>query len=958
MMEFQYIATDLKKRVKGEVQFDEVSRILYSTAACMYQIKPMGVVKPRDTEDVKAVLEYAYGHGIPITPRGVGSSLAGQAVGPGIILDFTKYMNQILQLDISNNQVRVQPGLIYEGLNRALKPYGKFFAPDPSSGKFCTIGGMVANNSAGGHSVKYGTTKDYVEKLRVVLSNGEVVDIQAVQLQNGHPRNPYRGESLARRAFDSIFELVQKNQKLIQNKTPRVSKNSSGYNLLEVVNDSSYDLNKLLVGSEGTLAVVTEVTVRILDLPKQRAAILAYFDTLDKAGQALVEVLGLKPAALEIMDHTFLNFARERDRRIDAMLPTNLEAALLIEYEGETPAEIRDKIEQTTTQLMQVSGLALGIEKAFDLENQERLWEVRKSAWSLINKVKGPEKPQNFIDDAAIDPAKIPDYLRGLHKIFDKYHVTAICFGHAGNGNIHVAPLLNLKTAEGVEKLKHLAQEAAALAIGLGGTISGEHGDGLARTPFLRQQFGELTDVFEQVKAIFDPQNIMNPGKIAGRVKYQIDENLRYGTKYQRKPTGSIFDRPDLLDEIEKCHGCGTCYSYCPMAIELKDEIAMARAKANLLRHLISGQCELDPQTFLLSKDFKRVIDTCFNCKLCLTECPTNVDIPRLAIEARSYYVEQKGQTLQNRILANARFSSQLSSLTAPISNLMLQFPLARKAMEQTVGIHHQRKFAKFYFHTLEKWAEKRNLAAEANQLPAVRKVVYFVGCFGNFNDVDGEGKSTIAVLEKNRVEVVVPRFKCCGVAKITLGNSDAVRKDAEQNLAILGHYVEQGYDVVTSAASCGLTIKQDYPKLLQTEMAKKVAQHTYDIHEYLMKLHAEGLLNTNFKPIKARVVYHHPCHLKAQGVESEPIQLLRMIPKLEVVEIEDSCCGMAGTFGFKKQNFDLSMNIGKRLFTNIHRAKPQIVTTGCGTCKIQIEQGIGQEVIHPMVLLRRAYGV
>ncbi len=949
MVDAKKIESDLRARIKGDVQFDEVSRILFSTAACMYEMRPLGVVSPRDKNDVIEVVRYAYENGISITPRGAGSSLAGQAVGSGIILDFTKHMNQILEINDAANTVRVQPGAIFGTLLKALKPYQKFFPPDPSSGKFCTLGGMVANNSGGAHSVKYGTTKDYVENLEVVLADGELIRTRRMPVTNGTVEPIYPQKSFADEIYHKLFVLADKNRKIIEEHTPKVSKNASGYNLKEMLHDSNYDLAKLFVGSEGTLGVVTEMTLRMVPLPRERAVLLAYFDSLDKAGEALVEILKHKPSALEIMDRYFFDFVRENDPAFDAILPKNLEAALLIEFEDDDIEKVREQIEAQEKELLNKSKLAFGAEKAYNSVEQARLWAVRSSAWSLINKVKGPRKPQNFIDDVAVDPAKIPEYLRGLYKIFDKYGVVAINYGHAGNGNIHVNPLLDLKNPEDLERLRGLAKDVAHLGISLGGTISGEHGDGLVRSPFLKDLWGPVYDLFEEVKATCDPKNILNPGKIAGPVKFEMDENLRYGKDYKRIKTNTFFDRPDLQDEIEKCHGCGTCWSYCPMALELREEVATARSKANLLRHIISGQMDV---SYLLDENFKRVMDMCYNCKLCLTECPTNVDIPRLAIEARTYYVEHKGQSLQNKVLENAHLNSKLNSLFSPVSNFVLKIPVTRTLMEATVGIDSRREFPVFTRPSFESWAKKHK------PIQGKRKVVYFAGCYANFNDVDGEAVATVQVLEKNNVRVVAPKFKGSGVAKITLGDRDAVKKDAEYNIRLMKYYIEQGYEIVASSASPGLAIKRDWPEILHTDDAELVARHTYDIHEYLWKLHEAGELNTDFRPVQKRIVYHNPCHLKAQNISREPIELLRLIPGVDVVEIEDTCCGMAGTFGFKKQNYDLSLRIGKTLFENIRSAQPDVITTGCGTCNVQIKQGVGQEVIHPIKILRDAYGL
>ena len=584
--------------------------------------------------------------------------------------------------------------------------------------------------------------------------------------------------------------------------------------------------------------------------------------------------------------------------------------------------------------------------------------------------------------------------------MFAKHRTPYVIFGHAGNGNVHVMPLMDPHEATFASRMAAMAEEAFELTWRLGGTITGEHGDGVLRAPYLRRQYPNSYPVMAAVKRILDPDGILNPGNVITDEATFPEKYLRFTNTFV--PTGTVFDAPDYRDMIEMCHGCGTCRDYCPVGSTTLREPHTARAKSVLLLEIIRGELSKD---LLTEKPFKEVMDSCFNCKLCLSECPSQVDIPGLAIAARREFVEARGMPLRNWVLGRADKVGGLVGAVPGVANLanaVIGNPVERGAREGLGHVAGRLDLPRFRrsFATGDS-GSKRALslpltpaapagggasgqagvaghgagAAHAGgapshggharlgplpprDVPITKRVAYFAGCFARFHDPEGEAAGTVKVLEANGVEVVVPEQHCCGIALITMGAERSVRADAERNLRVLLPLIDRGFTVVASAPSCGLALIEDYPRILGTADARRLADHTIDVHQYLWKLYERGELRTDFKPVPISVVYHNACHSVAQGISEEPIRLLKLVPGVDVRPIEDSCCGIAGTYGMRAENYDRAQEIGDRLFKEIDRTKAQAILTGCGTCNIQIANGVKREVVHTMTILRKAYGV
>jgi FAD/FMN-containing dehydrogenase/Fe-S oxidoreductase len=936
------VAADLRRVVEGEVLCDPLHRILYATAACIYEVLPLGAVAPRHEGDVLAVLDYARRHGIPVTARGGGSGLAGQTLGRGLILDFSKHFRRIGDVDEGSGTVRVQPGVVQARLNRVLRRRGLQFAPDPSSSAWCTIGGMVANNAGGSHTIRHGATRENTVALRIALWDGTVLETapRPRPAAGAIPAGSDPG-AVQDRLAAALGAIADRHRRAIEDHQPRTRRNSSGYALREAAG-GQVDLAQAIVGSEGTLGLVLDATLRVLPVPAARATALILFDDLEKSGAAVVEILGFRPSAVELLDRTFVQVIRDADPGTGAGLPHGTEAILIVELDGDDPREVQGRLGEMARRLE--GRLATEVRRAARPEDTARIWAVRKAASPILSRREGARRNTRFIEDAAVHPERMAEFVRRLRALLARHRLEAAIFGHAGDCNLHCNPMLDQRDPCGLAVMEDVAAEFTDLVIELGGSLSGEHGDGRLRTPYLRRAYGPLADAFEEVKRLFDPHGLLNPGIIVHDGSSRLTDDLRYGAAYRRVATATAIDTGAWRQEIEKCHGCGACKTYCPVSAETGDEAATARAKANLLRAVISGR--LEPGA-LAEAEFKAVMDLCVNCRLCHSECPTAIDIPGMAIMAKEIYVRARGKSTADRVLTSPGPLLRAAAACAPLANAALRLGPVRRAMQAVTGIAAGRVMQPFA-------ADPLRLRLPSAD-PGGRKVAYFHGCFGAYQDAEDEGHAAVELLEALGCAVAVPPQECCGIAAITYGHLDEVRAQAERNVATFLDFARRGYTVVYSAPSCGLAIAEDYPRLLATPQSEVLARHLADVHDYVLGLlEGDPGLRARLRPVPLRLTYHNPCHLQARGQGEAVVRLLRCVPGLEVVPIvQDHCCGIAGTFGMKEKNFDLSMRMGRPLFESLHAAAVPVVATGCGTCKIQIEQGSRLPVVHPLRIVR-----
>ena len=928
---------ELHEALSGKVRWDTVTLQLYSTAACFYEITPLAVVIPHNTDDLVSTIEICAKHKIPILPRGAGSSLSGNAVGEAVILDLSHHFKDISKID--DERVRSGVSVVLDNLQRRLKKDNRKFGPDPSSGNVCVIGGMLGNNSGGPHTIKHGNTVHHVHEISVVLANGKLFRARNMPLEE--LSNLPESE---RYYYEQVRVLMQKYAEDIVTSSPLTTKNASGYQVWDVLTKTHFNMASLFVGSEGTLGVFTDAVLMTIPTVKHRGIISFYFTDLAKMGVAVRHFRGLGASSIEFVDQSFIKLALTFQPDLKDFLPDHVKFLLYVEFEGDDVASIDRLLLQSRQIVAEREHLAEVGSFSTNEQEIERVIRVRKAATAILNKIQGKEKPVPFVEDCAIHPDGLAEFLVELSTLLQRYSFGYAVYGHAGDGNLHLRPIVNFKDPQTYRDAQDLMERFVTLVVKHKGTLSGEHGDGRLRTPFVDRTFPKLIPLFKEIKSLFDPMGIMNPGIKVPTGKAKWNEHLRYTPDYRYSPTSSRLDSDDWRLEIEKCHGCGTCREYCPVFVATGAEEASARAKANILRGIISGSMPTDT---IDTEHFYRIMDYCVNCGQCLTDCPTGVNIPGMAILAKEKLHEKRPFKTSEFILQRGKLVSSMASIVPPLSNWSLSLPLTRRLMQATTGIDSRRNMPPFAVHHGKGTAERKHK----------KKVVLWSGCAAQYNDPNGELESCMQMLHKIGFEVVLPEWKCCNIAKLSYGNLKDSRDDINFNLRVLLPFVERKVPIVFSSASCGYAFRHEYQTLFSNNHdIRRVAEASSDIHDFLGRTFEGGNIKGSFAPLHKKVAYHAPCHLKTQKNKYGPLNLLRMIPGLELLNISDSCCGIAGTFGMKQENFDLSMTMGVPLFSELERVRPDFVLSGCGTCQIQINQGTGLDVIHPMTLLNESF--
>ncbi len=923
--------------LRGKVRWDNVTLQLYSTAACFYEITPLAVVIPHDTDDLVTAIEICAKHKVPILPRGAGSSLSGNAVGEAVILDLSHHFKEITE--IGEERVRSGVSVVLDNLQKQLKKSKRKFGPDPSSGNVCVIGGMLGNNSGGPHTIKHGSMVNHVHEISVVLANGKLFKAKNIPLDE-----IANLPGVEKYFYDQVKSLMQKYAEDIVASRPLATKNASGYQVWDVLSETHLNMASLFVGSEGTLGVFTDAVLKTLPTVKHRGIISFYFTDLGNMGAAVRHFRSMGASSIEFVDESFLKLALSFQPDLKEFLPAHVKFLLYVEFEGDDIASIDRLLLQSRQIVAEQERLAEVGSFSTNEQEIERVIRVRKAATAILNKIQGKEKPVPFVEDAAIHPDVFAEFLVDLSTLLQRYSFRYAMYGHAGDGNLHLRPILNFKDPQSYRDAEDLMEKFVSLVLRHKGTLSGEHGDGRLRTPFVDRTFPRLIPLFKEIKTLFDPMGILNPGIKIPTGGTNWNEHLRYSPDYSYTPTTSTLDSDDWRVEIEKCHGCGTCREYCPVFIAKGAEEATARAKANILRGIISGRIPTDT---IDTEHFYRIMDYCVNCGQCLTDCPTEVNIPGMAILAKEKLREKRPFKTNEFILQHGKQVSSMASLAPSLSNWTLSLPLARKLMQVTAGIDSRRSMPPFAVHQKKGTAERR----------PEKKVVLWSGCAAQYNDPNGELESCIQILRKMGFDVVLPDWQCCSIARLSYGNLKDSRDDINFNMKVLLPYVEQRIPIVFSSASCGYAFRHEYLMLFgDNPDIQRVAEASSDVHDFLGRAFEEGTIKGSFAPLNKKVAYHAPCHLKTQKNKYGPINLLRMIPGLVLLNISDSCCGIAGTFGMKEENFDLSMKMGIPLFSELERVRPDFVLSGCGTCQIQINQGTGLDVIHPMTLLNESF--
>jgi FAD/FMN-containing dehydrogenase/Fe-S oxidoreductase len=965
------LAEELRRRVSGEVRFDKMSRLLYSTDASIYQIEPVGVVIPKTVEDVLAVVEAANRYGVPVLPRGGGTSLAGQTVGRAIVVDFSKYLRNVIEVNAEEQWVRAQPGIILDELNQQLQPHGLLFTPDPSTSNRGNIGGAIGNNSCGAHSILWGKTSDNVHELSVILSDGTQAKFGALTPAELEAKT--RLDGLEGHIYGELAAIGREERDEVIARFPKIMRRVGGYNLDELADPRpltpgpwssgngarGLHMARFIVGSEGTLITVTEAKLKLVRRPKLRAVAVVHFKDLTEAMEATVATLELGPAAVEHIGSMILHQARdnlEYSRLMD-WVQGDPSDVLAVEFLGESEAELESKLDGLEAR-MKRGGLGYATTRLMKLADQARVWAVRQAGLGIMMNVKGDAKPIPFVEDTAVSPEVLPKFVERFDEVIRAHGTEAGYYGHASVGCLHIRPLVNLKAREGVERMVSIMADISDLVLEFGGALSAEHGDGMVRGPWNEKMFGpRLYQSFRRVKRAFDPKGIMNPGKVVDCPP--MTENLRIGPGYRAASfqTGFSFTREGGFDAaIEQCNGQGACRkvgagTMCPSFMATRDEEHSTRGRANALRSAISGALPLDS---LAGGRLHEVMDLCLECKACKAECPSNVDMAKLKYEFLDRYHKANGHPLRKRIFGNIAALSRWGSFAAPVSNWMLGSRAMAELLERYAGIDPRRRLPPFAHQTFAQWFRARGPSTSSGQ--AQSKVLLFNDTFTNFNQLE-VGQAATLVLEALGYEVVLLPWRCCGRPMLSSGMMDKARRNAAANVALAHGYVSQGVKLVGLEPSCISAFRDDYLDLLDGDTkAQEVAASAMLAEEFLLAAAKAGR-RLELRSRTGKVLFHGHCHQKALVGTKPAMEVLRWLPGCEVKEVQSGCCGMAGAFGFEKEHYDVSMRIGEqRLLPAVRQEQGEFEVVSEGvSCRQQIEHGAGKRAKHLVEVLAEA---
>jgi FAD/FMN-containing dehydrogenase/Fe-S oxidoreductase len=942
---------ELRRAVEGDVRFDQYSRLLYSTDASMYQMEPIGVVIPRHAGDVQAVLELANRENVAVLPRGGGTSLTGQTVNRAVVMDFSRWMQDILEVNREEMWARVQPGVVQDELNAHVRPMGLLFGPDTSTSNRATIGGMLGNNSGGSHSIAYGLTIEHVIELTALLADGSRVVFGEVTPEAF--RVKMRASGLEGQIYREVARIRDQYAGEIRQRYPRHWRRVCGYNLDELVKERPLNMARLVVGSEGTLLSIVEAKMRLVPSPKATAVDVIHYRDIQEALESSQAILETGPYAVELTDKMILDLARgniEQSKRM-GFVQGDPGAILIVEYAGDTAAEVKSKVEVLEARRAAASfGYAAHV--ALDAAEQQSIWKLRKAGLGLLLGTRGEAKPIAFIEDTAVDPKHLAVFVPRFKDIMAKHGAEGAYYGHCSVGCLHIRPLVNLKTARGLEQVRGMADEIFDLVLEYGGAISSEHGDGRARSPFLERVFGPAVfQAFREFKSAFDPKGLMNPGNIVASPK--VTEHLRYGTEYKTWEPATMLDfsaQGGFAAAVEMCNGVGVCRkklegTMCPSYMATRDEEHSTRGRANALRAVLSGKV---PAADFAGKRLHEVMDLCLECKGCKAECPSNVDMAKMKYEFLYHYHKANGLPLRNRLFGHIGRLSWWGSRLAPLSNWIAASAPNRWLMEKVAGIDRRRPLPAFARETFTDWFDRRRPPAAAPR----GSVVLFHDTFVTYNTPE-IGRAAVELLEAAGYGVVLVDRKCCGRPLISKGMLDTAREHARWNVDRLQPWVARGVPIVGLEPSCLLTIRDEWVELLRTDAAREVARSSFLLEEFLLRERARGL-ELRFKPGPRKALLHGHCHQKAM-VGTAPTVAALVWAGYEVSEVDSGCCGMAGSFGFEKEHYDISVTLGNRRLAPAVRAAAadtHVVAPGI-SCRQQIAHLSGKLARHPAQLLR-----
>ncbi|MFQ5638751.1 MAG: FAD-binding and (Fe-S)-binding domain-containing protein [bacterium] len=958
----------LKKRIAGDVRTDEYTRILYSTDASIYQIMPYGVVLPRSTEDVHAAVELAAEYQIPLLPRAGGSSLAGQAVNEAVVIDMTRHLDKLLEVNIEEKWVCVQPGIVLDILNQRLQSFGLQFGPDPASSNRAALGGIVGNNSTGAHSILYGMTADHVLETQVFLSDGCSAHFRAF-----HPemlKQKQKQSGLEGRLYTEVHALTTAHAEMIRTATPRHWRRCGGYNLDRFVpgpsfkypQQSGFNLAKLICGSEGTLAVMHEIKLNLVPRPTKTALAIVHFKSLYEALSATPVILETEPSAVELLDNFAITLCRKVPayaRLLQTFIQGNPNCLLITEFYGKSETELKSKVAALEAHLRR-RGVRAELVPAFAPKRQQNVWDVRKVGLGLLMSIKGDYKPIPFIEDAAVPPEHLADYVLQIEKFCNDLGTKVAYYAHASAGCLHIRPFINAKIASEVEKLPRISRFAVELLGRYGGALSSEHGDGRARSWLNEQFFGkELYGLFKKTKRLFDPDNIFNPGIVVDAE--DMRKHLRYGPGYsviQIREKYDFSENEGFQRAVEMCNGAGICRktttgTMCPSFMATREEEHSTRGRANALRAAISGKLKPDELT---SKRMFEVMDLCIECKACKAECPSSVDMAKIKFEFLAQYYEKKRVPLRTRLFAGSAKWSRLSSGTpAGFVNWMSSFRPARAMLDSFLGISKYRDLPELAKQPFPNWFQERDNSHRATG--ERQQVVLFSDTFNTYHEPQVL-IAAVELLEAAGFELLLPPPTCCGRPMISKGLFHKAKAAAQNTVNTLKSYVQQGLPVIGLEPSCLFTLRDEVMSLLPgDESAKLVAKNSYMIEEFLMEYAKKGDLRIDFSETPRHILLHGHCFQKSLIGTEAVLKMLSLPNNYTVEEVDSGCCGMAGAFGYESEHYEISMQMGeRRLLPAVRKQSPDTLIAASGfSCRHQIKHGTGKTALHPVEILQKA---
>ena len=970
---------ELSARIDGEVFTDNIHLILYSTDASDYRERPIAVVYPKHEDDIRELVRFAAREKVTLIPRAAGTSLAGQVVGSGIVVDISRHMTKILEINEKERWVRVQPGVVLDELNIALKETGLFFSPETSTSNRSMIGGMIGNNSCGLHSIVHGTTRDHTISVRAVLSDGSMAEfgpLDRVQLEQ-----KLKADGLEGNIYRELQEILTdpENQKEILERypDPGVVRRNTGYALDELLNSpqflgdkakySNYNLCRLLTGSEGTLLFMTEAKLNLIPvLPPIKALVPVHFRSVMQAIRGNLVALRHQPSAVELMDKTILDCTRENitQRRNRFFLEGDPGAVLMVEFVDEDPQKLDERIANMEKE-MRDSGLGYHypVVRGGDIS---RVWELRKAGLGVLSNIPGEGRPVSVIEDTSVNVEVLEEYITDFNRILDRFSLKCVYHAHISVGELHLRPILNLKDPKDVQLFHDIAMETARLVKKYKGSLSGEHGDGRLRGEFIELMVGKKNfQLIRRVKQIFDPERRFNAGKIIDTPP--MNTFLRFDPGHKPPEFNTFFDysrEGGFMNLIEKCNGSGDCRkteitggSMCPSYMATRDEIATTRARANVLRELLSTPGLKKPFD---QPEIYQILDLCLSCKACKSECPSNVDMAKLKAEFMQHWYEHHRVPLRTRLIAHITTINRLGMFVPRFFNAVVTSRIIGRMIRKIIGFAVKRSIPTLGKVTVRKWAGK-NLDALNKSLPADSpEVVLYMDEFTNYNDTS-LGITSIRLLNRLGVRVLIVKHPVSARTFISKGLLRKAREIARKNVSVLAPLVSEIRPLVGIEPSAVLGFRDEFPELVGPEFsdqARVLADHSYTIEEYLSTSYEQGKFDaTMFTSKAAELKLHGHCQQKAIASTLPTIKLLSIPENYRVTEIPSGCCGMAGSFGYEKEHYDLSMKVGELvLFPAVRESSEETLIAAPGTsCRHQILDGTGRKALHPVEIIYNA---